>query len=171
MEAEVLTTDIWGMPAAPEDERSMPDTFSSNQFRPEVLDEPVQPDAGVPAQADGLAQPEADGLADPEAGTKTFRDLGVAEPICAALEAAGITAAFPIQALAVPIALGGQDLIGQARTGTGKTLAFGIPLLQRLGEPADGQRSAPRSLVRAGRIVGCLARVQQGALRITDDRG
>jgi superfamily II DNA/RNA helicase len=147
MEAEVLTTDTWGMPAAPEDERSMPDTFSSNQFRPEVLDNPVQPDAGVQAQADGQAQPEADGLADPEAGTKTFRDLGVAEPICAALEASGITAAFPIQALAVPIALEGQDLIGQARTGTGKTLAFGIPLLQRLDETPGGQRSAPRALV------------------------
>jgi superfamily II DNA/RNA helicase len=47
----------------------------------------------------------------------------------------------------VPIALDGQDLIGQARTGTGKTLAFGIPLLQRLDETPGGQRSAPRSLV------------------------
>jgi superfamily II DNA/RNA helicase len=141
MEAEVLTTDIWGMPAAPEDERSMPDTFSSNQLQPEVLDNLVQP------EADGLVQPGVDGLAQPETGTKTFRDLGVAEPICAALEAAGMTAAFPIQALAVPIALDGQDLIGQARTGTGKTLAFGIPLLQRLDETPGGQRSAPRSLV------------------------
>jgi superfamily II DNA/RNA helicase len=149
MEAEVLTTDTWGMPVAPEDERSMPDTFSSNQFRPEVLDHPVQLEAEVPvqAQANDQAQPEADGQAEPEVGTKTFRDLGVAEPICAALEAAGMTAAFPIQALAVPIALDGQDLIGQARTGTGKTLAFGIPLLQRLDETPGGQRSAPRSLV------------------------
>ena len=133
MEAEVLTTDIWGMPAAPEDERSMPDTFSSNQLQPAALDNRVQT--------------EADDQVQPEEGAKTFRDLGVAEPICAALEAAGITAAFPIQALAVPIALGGQDLIGQARTGTGKTLAFGIPLLQRLGDAPAGQRSAPRSLV------------------------
>ena len=119
----------------------MPDTFSSNQLQPEVLDNPVQ------SEADGQAQPEAEGQLQPEAGTKTFRDLGVAEPICAALEAAGITVAFPIQALAVPIALDGQDLIGQARTGTGKTLAFGIPLLQRLDETPGGQRSAPRSLV------------------------
>jgi superfamily II DNA/RNA helicase len=44
----------------------------------------------------------------------------------------GIRTAFPIQALALPIGLGGSDIIGQARTGTGKTLAFGIPLLQRL---------------------------------------
>ena len=55
--------------------------------------------------------------------------------------------AFPIQALTLPIALDGQDLIGQARTGTGKTLAFGIPLLQRLDENPGGKRSAPRALV------------------------
>ena len=72
-----------------------------------------------------------------------FRDLEVAEDICAALEAKGIRTAFPIQALALPIGLGGSDIIGQARTGTGKTLAFGIPLLQRL--TAGDQR--PQGLV------------------------
>jgi superfamily II DNA/RNA helicase len=82
-----------------------------------------------------------------EPASSTFRDLRVAEPICAALEAAGITTAFPIQALALPIALDGHDLIGQARTGTGKTLAFGIPILQQLDETAGGRRSAPRALV------------------------
>jgi superfamily II DNA/RNA helicase len=61
-----------------------------------------------------------------------FRDLAVAEDICVALDEVGIRTAFPIQALALPIGLGGSDIIGQARTGTGKTLAFGIPLLQRL---------------------------------------
>jgi superfamily II DNA/RNA helicase len=116
MEAEVLTTDTWSMPDAPEDERAMPDT---------VVDDP----------------------AEPEETAKTFRDLGVAEPICAALEDAGITAAFPIQALAVPIALDGHDLIGQARTGTGKTLAFGVPLLQRLDAAQERRPSAPRALV------------------------
>ncbi len=53
--------------------------------------------------------------------TKTFRDLGVDEQICAALEVAGITTPFPIQSLALPIGLSGHDIIGQARTGTGKT--------------------------------------------------
>ena len=50
----------------------------------------------------------------------------------AALDAAGIRAPFPIQAMTLPIALSGSDVIGQARTGTGKTLAFGIPMLERL---------------------------------------
>jgi superfamily II DNA/RNA helicase len=133
MEAEVLTTDIWGMPGAPEDELGMPDTINDNNH--------------VQSEAENDQQPEADSDQQPEPSTKTFRDLGVAEPICAALESAGMTTAFPIQALAVPIALDGQDLIGQARTGTGKTLAFGIPLLQRLNEVPGGRSSAPRSLV------------------------
>ena len=64
--------------------------------------------------------------------THTFTDLGVAEPIVAALAETGICNPFPIQELAIPIALTGADMIGQARTGTGKTLAFGAPLLQRL---------------------------------------
>src|SRR5215475_14427059 len=77
---------------------------------------------------------------------KTFRDFGITEPICAALEARGITTAFPIQALTLPIAMDGHDLIGQARTGTGKTLAFGIPILERITETAR-QAQAPGALV------------------------
>src|SRR5580693_7976313 len=78
---------------------------------------------------------------------KTFREFGIAEPICAALEAEGITTAFPIQALTLPIALSGHDLIGQARTGTGKTLAFGVPILQRLDDmPGSGLVASPRAL-------------------------
>ena len=77
---------------------------------------------------------------------KTFRDFGIAEPICAALEARGITTAFPIQALTLPIALDGHDLIGQARTGTGKTFAFGIPILEHITDRAR-QPQAPAALV------------------------
>src|SRR6266705_1130524 len=73
-----------------------------------------------------------------------FRDLGISEAICSGLEAAGIFTTFPIQALALPLTLRGQDVIGQARTGTGKTLAFGIPLLQLIDE---GPAGPPRALV------------------------
>ena len=59
-----------------------------------------------------------------------FSDLGVHPQIVAALDKVGITHAFPIQALTLPVALTGHDIIGQAKTGTGKTLGFGIPLLQ-----------------------------------------
>src|SRR6516165_1816536 len=75
-----------------------------------------------------------------------FADLGVTGPICESLAAQGITAAFPIQALTLPIALDGHDLIGQARTGTGKTLAFGIPILERL-DTTHRQAASPRSLI------------------------
>ncbi|HEX2822781.1 MAG TPA: DEAD/DEAH box helicase [Streptosporangiaceae bacterium] len=68
----------------------------------------------------------------------------MSDEICRGLEAAGIFTTFPIQALTLPLALRGQDIIGQARTGTGKTLAFGVPLLQMLG---DGPSGAPRALV------------------------
>ncbi len=71
----------------------------------------------------------------------------MSDPIREALAAEGITDPFPIQTLALPIALAGHDVIGQARTGTGKTLAFGIPLLQRLGQPADRRPLAPGALV------------------------
>ncbi|HEX8779731.1 MAG TPA: DEAD/DEAH box helicase [Nocardioides sp.] len=67
----------------------------------------------------------------------TFRELGVLPEICDALERAGITTPFAIQEMTLSIALMGTDLIGQARTGTGKTLAFGIPVLQRSVAPKD----------------------------------
>ncbi|RUQ03174.1 DEAD/DEAH box helicase, partial [Kocuria sp. HSID17582] len=68
--------------------------------------------------------------AEPVAET-TFADFGVRQDIVDALAAHGITSPFPIQAMTLPIALSGQDIIGQAKTGTGKTLGFGIPALQR----------------------------------------
>jgi superfamily II DNA/RNA helicase len=76
-----------------------------------------------------------------------FRELGVSDTICVALEAAEIYTTFPIQALTLPIALGGHDIIGQARTGSGKTLGFGIPLLQRLQDEPQADPKAPRALV------------------------
>ncbi|MGH3330024.1 MAG: DEAD/DEAH box helicase [Nocardioidaceae bacterium] len=67
----------------------------------------------------------------------TFRELGVLPEIADALERGGITTPFPIQEMTLSVALMGTDLIGQARTGTGKTLAFGIPVLQRTVAPHD----------------------------------
>ena len=67
----------------------------------------------------------------------TFADFGVHPDICAALKDLGIVHPFPIQAMTLPVALGGHDIIGQAKTGTGKTLGFGIPILQRVATPTD----------------------------------
>ncbi|GAA4287811.1 DEAD/DEAH box helicase [Georgenia daeguensis] len=68
---------------------------------------------------------------------KSFADFGVQTAIVEALRDVGITHPFPIQALTLPVALGGHDIIGQAKTGTGKTLGFGIPLLQNLVGPGE----------------------------------
>ncbi len=61
-----------------------------------------------------------------------FRDLGLAEPLLRALDELGYETPTPIQERAIPPLLAGQDVIGQAQTGTGKTAAFGLPLLQYL---------------------------------------
>ena len=72
----------------------------------------------------------------------TFKDLGIDSDIVLALEAKGITSPFPIQEQAIPLALTGQDIIGQAKTGTGKTLGFGLPLIQSLGDnPEHGAKA------------------------------
>ncbi|MGA1090789.1 MAG: DEAD/DEAH box helicase [Candidatus Nanopelagicales bacterium] len=76
----------------------------------------------------------------------TFAELGASPEIVASLASAGIERAFPIQAMTLPLALEGRDLIGQAKTGTGKTLGFGIPLLQRITRD-DSPGAAPQALV------------------------
>lgn len=63
----------------------------------------------------------------------TFIDLGIEPDIAQALTDKGIHEPFPIQEQTIPLALGGQDIIGQAKTGTGKTFGFGLPIIQRLG--------------------------------------
>jgi ATP-dependent RNA helicase DeaD len=70
-----------------------------------------------------------------------FRDLGLSEAIQTALDELGYNEPTPIQEQAIPELLGGHDVIGQAQTGTGKTAAFGLPLLQYL-DPSDDSTQA-----------------------------
>ncbi|GAA2619883.1 DEAD/DEAH box helicase [Paractinoplanes durhamensis] len=77
----------------------------------------------------------------------TFAELGVRAETVEALAKAGITRAFAIQEYALPIALRGTDLIGQAPTGTGKTLGFGLPLLERVTAPSEGADGKPQALI------------------------
>ncbi len=72
----------------------------------------------------------------------TFVELGVDQDIVDSLTAQGIVDAFPIQEQTIPLGIPGQDIIGQAKTGTGKTFGFGIPLVQRLGpNPEPGVKA------------------------------
>jgi len=77
----------------------------------------------------------------------TFAELGARPETVDALAASGITRAFAIQEHAIPIAMRGTDIIGQAPTGTGKTLGFGIPLLEQVVAPGEGADGSVQALV------------------------
>ena len=64
------------------------------------------------------------------ATSKSFKDLGIIDSLCDACTALGYKAPTPIQNEAIPLALEGRDLIGLAETGSGKTAAFALPILQ-----------------------------------------
>ncbi len=97
----------------------------------------------------------------------TFADLGVIPEITEALEKLGIVNPFPIQSLAIPIAIAGTDMIGQARTGTGKTLAFGVSLLQRIAVPTDPAYAELKAPGLPQALVMCPTR--ELALQVTRD--
>ena len=76
-------------------------------------------------------------------GAPTFQELNLSGPLLQAIEASGYTTATPIQARAIPLLLEGRDVLGQAQTGTGKTAAFALPLLQRI----DLEKKSPQVIV------------------------
>ncbi len=80
--------------------------------------------------------------------TTTFAELGLSAKVLAAVQAAGYTEPTPIQVQAVPVAITGQDVLGIAQTGTGKTAGFVLPMLTRL-ESGRARARMPRSLILA----------------------
>ncbi|MFH1103355.1 MAG: DEAD/DEAH box helicase [Actinomycetota bacterium] len=78
--------------------------------------------------------------------TTTFADLGVPDDLVAVLAKAGITTPFPIQSAVIPDAIAGRDVCGRAPTGSGKTIAFGLPMMATVGK---GRPAHPRALVLA----------------------
>ncbi|ADG75366.1 DEAD/DEAH box helicase domain protein [Cellulomonas flavigena DSM 20109] len=98
------------------------------------------PETGIRTAADAVPTESPTGsrrAASVQAVDASFADFDVRPEIVAALAAAGITQPFPIQAMTLPVALSGHDIIGQAKTGTGKTLGFGVPLLHRVIAPGE----------------------------------
>lgn len=92
-----------------------------------------------------------------------FSDFDIKDDIVDALADVGITTTFAIQELTLPVALQGADLIGQARTGTGKTLGFGVPLLNRLDLTGPRAHTAPQALV--------IAPTRELAVQVSGDLG
>ena len=114
------------------------------------------PDAAAPgdeAVLDGTPEVVVETTEHPEPLPQDFAEFGVRQDIVDSLAAEGIVHPFPIQAMTLPVALSGQDIIGQAKTGTGKTLGFGIPVVQRVVGRGDAgwdqlkKPGAPQALI------------------------
>ena len=105
----------------------------------------LEPDTDLTVEAIAAETIEAPVELPDDVPEMTFADFAIHPDIVAALADAGIRTPFPIQSMTLPVALGGHDIIGQAKTGTGKTLGFGVPMLNQVVAPGDeGFDSLPR---------------------------
>ncbi|MEU5611704.1 DEAD/DEAH box helicase [Streptomyces sparsogenes] len=129
-----VATDHAVMPAADEQ------TELTEQAERTQTDEPAQTEPQTPA---GQAPAEQTPAEQPQL---TFADLGLPEQIVRKLAQNGVTTPFPIQAATIPDALAGSDILGRGRTGSGKTLSFGLPLLTTLAG-GHTEKKRPRGLI------------------------
>ncbi|UJB42753.1 DEAD/DEAH box helicase [Streptomyces sp. A1-5] len=108
--------------------------------------ETVEATAAADVVAEADVDTDTDRAEDADADTVTFADLGLPEGVVRKLAQNGVTTPFPIQAATIPDALAGKDILGRGRTGSGKTLSFGLPTLARL---ADGrtEKKKPRAVI------------------------
>ena len=131
---DAITTPVTTSPIAPVSESApAPATGPEAESRGPI--EPLAEPASAPAT---IPEPSPHGL--------SFADLGLPEAIVKALAARGIRSPFPIQAATIPDALAAKDLLGRGRTGSGKTMAFGLPTLARLSQGRTTP-NRPRALV------------------------
>ncbi|MGW8993281.1 DEAD/DEAH box helicase [Streptomyces zhihengii] len=114
-------------------------TFSTDHA---VMPESVEAvEATEAVEAEAAEAPEA-----PEAPETTFADLGLPEGVVRKLAQNGVTTPFPIQAATIPDALAGKDILGRGRTGSGKTLSFGLPTLATLAG-GHTEKKKPRAVI------------------------
>ncbi|PSM39294.1 RNA helicase [Streptomyces dioscori] len=103
---------------------------------PEVTEETAAPELSAAPQTSET----------PETPEVTFTDLGLPEGVVRKLSQNGVTSPFPIQAATIPDALAGKDILGRGRTGSGKTLSFGLPLLTQLSG-GHTEKKKPRGII------------------------
>ncbi|MFD7507556.1 DEAD/DEAH box helicase [Streptomyces sp. NPDC059850] len=149
-----VSTDHAVMPATDEqgDPGDQPQPVEQLQQaeRAESTTAPAEPGADVSA-ADAVDAADADDAEQSTPETSkgpeiTFADLGLPEQIVRKLAQNGVTTPFPIQAATIPDAMAGKDILGRGRTGSGKTLSFGLPLLTSLAG-GHTEKKRPRGLI------------------------
>ncbi|MFI0716930.1 DEAD/DEAH box helicase [Streptomyces inhibens] len=110
-------------------------------------DEQTAPEVtAVDAAPETSAAAESDADIDADTDTVTFADLGLPEGVVRKLAQNGVTTPFPIQAATIPDALAGKDILGRGRTGSGKTLSFGLPTLAQLAG-GHTEKKKPRAVI------------------------
>ncbi|MFJ3954636.1 DEAD/DEAH box helicase [Streptomyces libani] len=115
-------------------------SISTEQSVMPALDEQTAPEVTAADEA-----PETD-AAEAATDTVTFADLGLPEGVVRKLAQNGVTTPFPIQAATIPDALAGKDILGRGRTGSGKTLSFGLPTLATLAG-GHTEKKKPRAVI------------------------
>ncbi|WP_203181576.1 DEAD/DEAH box helicase [Streptomyces pratensis] len=103
------------------------------------------PRTGAPA-ADDTDEAASEEVAEDAEPSVTFASLGLPDGIVRKLAQNGVTAPFPIQAATIPDALAGKDILGRGRTGSGKTLSFGLPTLAALAG-GHTEKKKPRAII------------------------
>ncbi|MFJ3380121.1 DEAD/DEAH box helicase [Curtobacterium sp. NPDC090217] len=131
-----------------------PRKFDRDDRAPRKFDRDDAPRKGfVPADDVKLEKLQAEATVAADVEGVTFADLGIGGNISRALGELGATSPFPIQAATIPDVLAGKDVLGRGRTGSGKTIAFGAPLVEKLMEHGGGTKRkmgrAPRALILA----------------------
>ncbi|MER7232055.1 DEAD/DEAH box helicase [Streptomyces olivaceus] len=120
----------------------VPENAEGVEGAPEAVEAPVTAETTeAPAAAETTEAPAA-----AEAPEPTFADLGLPEGVVRKLAQNGVTTPFPIQAATIPDALAGKDILGRGRTGSGKTLSFGLPTLATLAGGRT-EKHKPRAVI------------------------
>ena len=102
----------------------------------------------LPAQRPAAVEVISDAGVEVVADDRSFADLFVPQPLVDVLAGTGVVSPFPIQTATLPDSMAGRDVLGRGRTGSGKTIAFALPLVTRVAASAGPRRSLrPRSLV------------------------
>ena len=121
------------------------------------MSDPITPESTTVDETGVPLVDAPDTEAAPDAPEPTFGDFKVNPEIVSALADAGIINPFPIQTMTLPVALDGHDIIGQAKTGTGKTLGFGVPMLNRIDLDTDDTRPQALAVAPTRELAGQVA--------------